>query len=41
MRRIELVKKKLTSCVEKVKCARCFKETPNPKKLGVRSFVSS
>ena len=42
MRRIELVKKKiLTSCVEKVKRARCFEETLNLKELGGRSFVSS
>ena len=41
MRRIELVKMILTSCVEKMKCARCFEETRNLEKLGGRSFVSS
>ena len=34
MRRIELVKKMLTSCVDKVKCARCFEETLDLKELG-------
>ena len=31
----------LTSCLEKVKCARCFEETLHLKKLGGGSFISS
>ena len=41
MRLIGLVKKVLTSCVEKAKCARYFVETLHVKKLSGRSFFSS
>ena len=41
MRRIRLLKRGLTSCVEKVKCARRFEKNPYVSKLGGRSFVSS
>ena len=41
MRRIELVKKMLALCVEKVKCARCFEETLNLNKLSGGSDVPS
>jgi len=41
MRLIKPEKKMLTSCVEKLNCARCFEETLQVKKLGGRSFVSS
>ena len=41
MRRIKLIDRLLTSCVEKAKFARCFEGTLNLIELGGRSSVSS